>query len=118
MQSGGVAPTMAASQQSNSLKRQESTASEWDRWQGQGGRQDDWSRQSKHNVSDEPTLTLGDSRIHLKQLLDHSCSSSNVEEKQQCAREDEVTLQTTKWPAVFEIRDQVRICVYVFSFLH
>lgn len=106
LQSGGVAPTMAASQQSNSLKRQESTASEWDRWQGQGGRQDDWSRQSKHNVSDEPTLTLGDSRIHLKQLLDHSCSSSNVEEKQQCAREDEVTLQTTKWPAVFEIRDQ------------
>ncbi|KAG0632028.1 hypothetical protein M758_1G299300 [Ceratodon purpureus] len=107
LQPGAINPATALPQQLEVLKRQE-IASEWDRWRAHGARQD-WPRQqsSRHNVnvtsSDEPnSTTLENSRIHFKQLLDHSCSSSNVQEKQQQAtREDEVTHRSPGWPALF-----------------
>lgn len=109
MQPGGINPNTASQLQLEALKRQE-IASEWDRWRAHGARQD-WPRHHSsrsHNVNgtslEEPTsATLENSRIHFKQILDHSCSSSNVQDKQrQRAREDEVTRHRSPgWPALF-----------------
>lgn len=111
LQPGGInQATVTPQQQLEALKRQE-IASDWDRWRAHGARHD-WhsSRQSsRHNTvtttSDEPTPDQN-SHGHFKQLLDHSCSSSNVQENQQRAREDEITHRSPGWPAMFGAPDQ------------
>lgn len=103
-------------QQFEVLKRQE-IASEWDRWRAHGARQE-WPsgrQSSRHNdtTSDEPTSTTPDHNphVHFKQLLDHSCSSSNIQEKQQQHQqprtwENEVPYRSSSWPAMFGAPDQ------------
>jgi len=103
---------LASQQQLEALKRQE-IASEWDRWRAHGARQEWPNRQSsRHHVvtstPEEPGSTTPDqsSHVHFKKLLDQSCSSSNVQEKQPRAREDEVTHKAPGWPAMFGVQDQ------------
>jgi hypothetical protein len=105
LQPGGInVPAL----QLEALERQKT--SEWDRWRAHGARHD-WPR-GRHNVnatsSDDPTSTsLENSRIQFKQLLDHSCSSSNIQEnrqqQEQRAREDEAVThhRSPGWPALF-----------------
>lgn len=114
LQPGGIHhPVLASQQQLEALKRQE-IASEWDRWRAHGPRQE-WPNRysSKHHVvtttsEPEPGSTTPDhnSHVHFKKLVDQSCSSSNVQEKQPRAREDEVTHKAPGWPAMFGVQDQ------------
>ncbi|XP_024383450.1 uncharacterized protein [Physcomitrium patens] len=106
LQPGAIIPTMASSQQLEALKKQQEKASEWDRWQAQGARQDLPKQSSRHNASEERTSTSLDSRMLFKQLLEPSRSSSNVQEMQHRAREDEVSHRTPGWPVMFGTENQ------------
>lgn len=119
LQPGAIIPTMASSQQLEALKKQQEKASEWDRWQAQGARQDLPKQSSRHNASEERTSTSLDSRMLFKQLLEPSRSSSNVQEMQHRAREDEVSHRTPGWPVMFGTENQVKIglCVSLILFL-
>lgn len=127
-QPGGMNSAVAPQQQQQleALKSQE-IASEWDRWRAHGARQDWLSgrQSSRHNVttSDEPTSTTPDhnqAHVHFKQLLDHSCSSSNIQEKQQQypqqrTWENEVPHRSSSWPAMFGAPDQHTAQVRILS---
>lgn len=95
-----------AAQHSEELKRKH-IASEWDRWRAHEARHDLAKQTSRHAVY-SPTSSI-DNQNQFKKLLDHSSGSSSVQ-REQHARDDEVSHRPLGWP-MFGVQDQLTLRV-------
>lgn len=106
MQPGGTNVDQA-SQHADILKSQQ-IASEWERWRAHEARAAIQS--NKQDVGDSPISTL-ESPLPFKQLLDHSCGSSNVRDDRH-AKDGEAVHRNPSWH-LFGGQDQLAVQVQV-----